>query len=150
MAKKATKKTTKKATKKTTKKSATKKAASTKKSTTATAKKTATSTKKTAKKTSRTRASTRSQRQPLPQAAAGQAFWATNGEVMHDLLELRDALTRMENAAFSYHVTTEKNDFADWVERVLEDVACAQALRSARKPATARTVVVRHLKRYDA
>lgn len=81
--------------------------------------------------------------------ADGQScFWTSDGRILKDLTELRDALSHMAEEVYAHHVTKEKNDFADWVEQVLEDDACATALRKSRKPNTARTVVVRHLKLY--
>lgn len=77
-----------------------------------------------------------------------ECFWTTDGQILKDLTELRDALTKMSEEVFSFHVTRERNDFADWVEQVLKDASCAAALRKSRKPKTARTVVVRHLKLY--
>lgn len=82
-------------------------------------------------------------------ADTGECFWTTDGQVLKDLAELRDALKAMHDEVFRYHVTKEKNDFADWVEEVLADAECAAALRKARKPQTARTVVVRHLRSYN-
>lgn len=75
-------------------------------------------------------------------------FWTTDGAILKDLQELRDALQIMTDSVFSYHVQKEKNDFAEWVEFVLKDPACAEALRKARKPSTARIAVERHLRLY--
>jgi len=57
-------------------------------------------------------------------------------------------LAKMEKEVYAHHVTKEKNDFADWVEQVLEDAECAAAMRGRRTPSGARTVVVRHLRLY--
>ncbi|MEM9336822.1 MAG: hypothetical protein AAGA35_03135 [Patescibacteria group bacterium] len=84
----------------------------------------------------------------LVYADQNNAFWANDGSVLTNLLELRDALKLMNEATFLHHVTKEKNDFADWVEAVLLDAECAAALRKSKKANTARTVVVRHIKLY--
>lgn len=81
-------------------------------------------------------------------AKGKECFWTNDGQVLKDLLELRDALKKMTDKVYTHHVTKEKNDFADWVEAVLKDVDCATALRKSKKPNTARTVVVRHLRTY--
>ncbi|MDC1205599.1 hypothetical protein N8083_02005 [Candidatus Pacebacteria bacterium] len=75
-------------------------------------------------------------------------FWTSDGKILRDLIELKDVLRQMEDSVYMHHVTKEKNDFADWVEHVLQDATCAEALRKSRKPTTARTVVVRHLRYY--
>lgn len=78
-----------------------------------------------------------------------QCFWTTDGEILSNLVELRDALERMSTEVFSYHVTKDKNDFADWIGEVLADHELAKSIRTAKKPSTARTVVVRRLKLYQ-
>ena len=125
-----TKKTVKKAVKKTAKKT-TKKVV----------KKTTKKTKTTSKKTPQFKA--------LVCAEGEHCFWTTNGDVLKDLEQLQLAFGTMDDEVFMHHVTKEKNDFADWVESVLDDAQCAQELRKSRKPSTARTVVVRCLRRYS-
>lgn len=128
----------------------------TKKTTSTTSrKKTATkATKKTVKKTAKKSAKkTTMKGQPTVRAlvcASGEeCFWTTDGQVLENLDELALAFGSMEDEVFLHHVTKEKNDFADWVEQVLEDTLCAADLRKVRKPKSARTVVVRHLKTYN-
>lgn len=79
-----------------------------------------------------------------------ECFWTTDGKVLANLVELRDTLDSMAEEVFTYHVNKEKNDFADWVESVLQDAELAAALRKAKKASTAKTVVVRRLKIYEA
>lgn len=107
--------------------------------------------KKTAKKAAKKTATkkTKNTPPPLTVAKSGETFWTTNGEIIATLLELKEALGRMPEEVFSYHVTKDKNDFAQWVETVLQDKECAAALRRARKKSSAHTVVVRFLKRYS-
>tara|TARA_B100000745_G_scaffold284709_1_gene219530 strand:+ start:2277 stop:2663 length:387 start_codon:yes stop_codon:yes gene_type:complete len=124
-AKKTTKKTVKKAVKKAAKKAVKKKA---------TSKKTA------SKKPQKMRA--------LVCAEDASCFWTTDGAVLEDLQQLETAFGSMEDEVFLHHVTKEKNDFADWVEHVLDDAACAADLRRSKKPSSARTVVKRHLRLY--
>lgn len=123
-AKKAVKKTAKKVAKKATKKT----------------------TKKAVKKT--TKKSANKNAKVLVCANGKECFWTNDGQVLSDLRELSEALDSMAQEVFNYHVTKEKNDFADWVESVLSDAECASALRRSKKPSSARTIVVRHLKTY--
>ena len=125
VAKKAVKKTAKKTTKKVAKKAV-------KKTTTKTAKKV---TKNNSKK-----------QKNLVCAPEDKCFWTTDGQVLCDLQELKLAFGSMDDMVFLHHVTKEKNDFAEWVEHVLNDAECAAALRKSRKPASAKTVVIRHLR----
>lgn len=127
--------TTKKVTKKTVKK-VTKKAAP----------------KKTTKKTTKKTASKKSSKQvkALVCAPDDKCFWTTDGQILKDLEELKFAFGSMDDEVFLHHVTKDRNDFADWVENVLEDKACASALRRSKKPSSAKTVVIKHLRLYSA
>ncbi|MFT7507660.1 MAG: hypothetical protein ACI92I_000824 [Acidimicrobiales bacterium] len=130
----ATKKTTKKVTTKAPKKIA-------KKVVKKTTKKTAT---KAPKKTT-----AKKQVRALVCAPGKHCFWTSDGQVLEDLNQLQIAFGSMGDEVFLHHVSKAKNDFADWVEHVLEDVACAEALRKSKKPSTSRTVIVRCLRSYN-
>lgn len=51
------------------------------------------------------------------------AFWTCHGKIIRNIQELADAIESMNDWAFKYHVNADnrKNDFAKWVEEVLED-----------------------------
>lgn len=85
----------------------------------------------------------------LTQAEGPQCFWTTNGLIIANLIELRDAFEKMENDVFTHHVTEKKNDFADWVKYVLGDTELAEKMLTANKVKKAHTVVVSRLKIYD-
>jgi hypothetical protein len=55
-------------------------------------------------------------------------FWVSNGAVLKNLNDLRDALNNMNDETFTHHVSDEKNDFAKWVEEVLQDSDLAKKL----------------------
>lgn len=76
-------------------------------------------------------------------------FWTQNGEIIDSLSNLAQSFTLMDNLVYEHHVNEFKNDFAAWVEQVLEDEACGMDLRRSGNPQAAKVVVVRHLKRYD-
>lgn len=85
----------------------------------------------------------------LAHAMGEGCFWTTNGMILSNLVDLRNALQDMSGDVYAHHVTKEKNDFADWIEHVLADGELAAVLRKAKNPQTAYTVVVRRLKVYD-
>ncbi|MCD5381893.1 MAG: hypothetical protein LR017_01100 [Candidatus Pacebacteria bacterium] len=95
------------------------------------------------------RAGTQAGKRVLVCANGEHCFWTTDGQILASLTDLRDSLANMMDEVYAYHVTKEKNDFADWVESVLDDIELGAALRRSRKPSSARTVVVRHLRYYD-
>lgn len=85
----------------------------------------------------------------LVYASPEQSFWVTNGQILTNLMELRDALSTMNDDVFMHHVTKDRNDFADWIETVLQDTEIAQALRKSKKSNTSRDVIVQKLRFYS-
>jgi len=82
-------------------------------------------------------------------APAEKKFWVQTGEILESLTDLATSFAKMDAVAYQHHVDTTKNDFASWVEHVLEDVLCADALRRSKTPKTARIAVIKYLKQYD-
>ena len=93
--------------------------------------------------------SAKKQKRVLARAEGPQCFWVSDGTIIADLLELERALAKMANEVFTYHVSKEKNDFADWVQYVLGDTELAGKMRTAKQPKTAQRVIVTRLKIYD-
>lgn len=81
-------------------------------------------------------------------AEGHECFWLQDGSVLTNLMDLRDAFKEMSDEAFAHHVTGGRNDFSDWVQFVLRDQQCAEALRTASDRSDARSVTVTHLKSY--
>lgn len=77
------------------------------------------------------------------------SFWVSDGQILNNLCALHQALAEMEADIFAHHVNKEKNDFADWVEKVLFDIDCANSLRKSKTPTSAHKVVVKYLKTYN-
>ncbi len=86
---------------------------------------------------------------PLVYADDARSFWVNDGQILNSLKALHDALVTMEKAVYAHHVTKEKHDFADWVEAVLSDSACASDLRKAKTKTTAAAVVAKYLRAYS-
>ncbi|MBI1975729.1 MAG: hypothetical protein HYS59_01870 [Candidatus Vogelbacteria bacterium] len=57
-------------------------------------------------------------------------FWVNNGPVVCTLIDLRDAMQRMSDEQYLHH-TSGRNDFANWVRDVLDDLGGAFALAGA-------------------
>ncbi|MEN9327249.1 MAG: hypothetical protein RI947_57 [Candidatus Parcubacteria bacterium] len=72
-------------------------------------------------------------------------FWVHDGPVLRDMHELYDALVSMSDDQYNYHVSDVNNDFANWVETVLEDKHCAHELRYAHTRKAAQQIVDHHL-----
>lgn len=84
----------------------------------------------------------------LVYASNDNSFWVTDGQVLNSLVALQEALDKMQNEVFAYHVRKDKNDFADWVNFVLCDGKCSSDLRKTKTPANASVVIAKHLKTY--
>jgi len=100
------------------------------------------SVKKASKKISRRKTS-----KELIIAVGDQCFWIYEGPIIKDLNELARAFGDMQDYQFEHH-TQESNDFANWVEGVLDDKLCANSLRKARTISESLFVLDRVLKRY--
>ena len=85
---------------------------------------------------------------PLVYAENERSFWVADGQVLNSLVALKEALAGMNATIYAAHVSGRKNDFANWVGVVLKDGVCAKDLLGAKTPASAKTVVMRHLKNY--
>jgi len=58
-------------------------------------------------------------------------FHLNTGNYCKNVMELLNALKKMDDASFNHHVTPEKNDFVLWINNVFNDKALAKELESA-------------------
>ena len=86
----------------------------------------------------------------LIQAEGSAGFWIHNGQVLRNLQDLRAAFETMNLEQFTYHVTNDKNDFANWVEFVLMEPILAGKLRSYKTQKTMGKAVGTYIKKYYA
>ena len=70
-------------------------------------------------------------------AAPDKVFWLGDGRSLKNLKELAEALKTMEDSVWDFHVTCEKNDFANWVEDVFDQDQLGAAIRRVKSPKTA-------------
>jgi len=64
------------------------------------------------------------------------------------MLELRDVLREITDEQFQHHVNKTKNDFAVWVENILEDKKAATKIKKAKTLNTMIKAVEKALKEY--
>lgn len=64
-------------------------------------------------------------------------FWLADGRSLKNLNELADLLDGGDLSIWEFHVTADKNDFANWIEGVFEDLALGKAVRKSKSPKTA-------------
>ena len=79
----------------------------------------------------------------------GECFWSRDGRILENLADLKIAFGSMDDEVFLHHTEGDKNDFADWVEHVLQDRECAEDLRKTSKRAQAEKVIAQHLRNYN-
>lgn len=85
----------------------------------------------------------------LVYASDSQSFWVSDGQILNSLVALEIALTSMDKEVFSHHVSKAKNDFAGWVDAVLQDSECAKSLKAVKTAKSAAMVVKKCLKKYQ-
>lgn len=85
----------------------------------------------------------------MPAAPPDCCFWVNSGVIIRDFKELAEALDRMTDAVFSYHVNGVRNDFAKWVEDVFDGKGLAGELRKSKARKDALAAVKAHLKKYS-
>ncbi|OGO19526.1 MAG: hypothetical protein A2144_07855 [Chloroflexi bacterium RBG_16_50_9] len=73
----------------------------------------------------------------LADVADDKRFFCQDGRVSKNLNELIDCLKSMAEEVYRHHVTTEKNDFSNWIRDVLGDAGLASKVYSARSSAEA-------------
>ncbi|HIH38209.1 hypothetical protein J4460_06420 [Candidatus Woesearchaeota archaeon] len=56
-------------------------------------------------------------------------FYARDGTVVQDIPGLKKALSQMDDAAYSHHVSAHKNDFSSWIAHVLKDRPLAEKIQ---------------------
>lgn len=59
-------------------------------------------------------------------------FFNADGSVCASLKELAERLPQMPQETFNHHCSSQKCDFASWVEEVLHDPVLAKSLRAAK------------------
>jgi hypothetical protein len=69
-------------------------------------------------------------------------FFCQDGSVIKNLTELVDCLNQMTEEVFYYHVTSERNDFSNWVRDVLGDERLASELSNVSNPLEASKIVM--------
>ncbi len=86
----------------------------------------------------------------LVEVRGEQSFWTVSGLALPNLFVLKETLAEhLSDDEYAYHANREKNDFARWVEDVLQDKVCARALAKAKNRKEAVRAVADALKRYS-
>ncbi len=81
----------------------------------------------------------------LADVAGDKRFFCHDDRVIKNLTELVDCLTNMTEEVFRHHVTSEKNDFSNWVRDVLDDERLASKLKNVSNPSEAGKIVTERL-----
>ena len=70
-------------------------------------------------------------------------FWINDGPVVKNIQEMPKILKKITKKQFSHHVNSDRNDFAKWVDDVLNDGKLAKSLKRVKTKLTT-------IKRIDA
>jgi hypothetical protein len=72
-------------------------------------------------------------------------FVLCNGKPVKNIRELADVMEELEDQVFNYHVTPEKNDFANWVKDIFKDIELAEKLAGAKDKKHMQLVLYKHI-----
>ncbi|MEK6849258.1 MAG: FAD-dependent oxidoreductase [Nanoarchaeota archaeon] len=72
-------------------------------------------------------------------------FYLRDGKALKSISDLAIVLKTITDDSFAYHVTSEKNDFANWISDTFKEPQLATALRNARTKNQIREVLQRYL-----
>ena len=64
----------------------------------------------------------------LRDVAPETCFWINNGAIIKNIDELTEALKSIDKEKFKHHANKEKNDFAKWVDEVVQDNGLAKVI----------------------
>lgn len=95
------------------------------------------------RKTTKTRTKTRTKNKPMKAVEGDLCFFVNDGKVVQSIGELTSVFSEISDETFSYHVNSEKNDFASWIGDVFGHKKLASELKRVKTKETA-------LKRLDA
>jgi hypothetical protein len=82
----------------------------------------------------------------LKEVPLERVFWVYQGPVVKRLEELPPTLKSMSTETFQHHVTSEKNDFAKWIDDVVLDKDLASALFKVKSKASVQRMVSARVK----
>lgn len=85
----------------------------------------------------------------LSKVPADKAFYVHNGGQITGLKELAESLETMPDESFAYHVSSEKNDFANWVNDILMDENLAKELRKTQNKGKMARLVKKRLEKLE-
>ncbi|MFH1649047.1 MAG: hypothetical protein ABIA93_00680 [Candidatus Woesearchaeota archaeon] len=75
-------------------------------------------------------------------------FVLANGEALKDVRALADALERIEDHIWAHHVQPDRNDFANWIRDVFQDMELADQLTIAKDRKHAQLVIYKHITKH--
>jgi hypothetical protein len=76
-------------------------------------------------------------------------FVLANGKPVKNVAELASILDQIEDHVFHHHVTTDRNDFHNWVRDVFEDVELARKISGVQDKKHLQLVIYRHMAGHD-
>ncbi len=76
-------------------------------------------------------------RQWLADVCVEKVFYCRDGRVFKNLQELSAGLRSMTADTYNHHVTTDRNDFSNWIRDVIGDEVLAEELRNVEDKAAA-------------
>lgn len=79
----------------------------------------------------------------LKKVFGDECFYMIDGSVLSDLNELSEAYDRMSEDIFNYHVSEEKNDFANWILNIFQEKELAKNIEKQKTPEKCHVVMLK-------
>jgi hypothetical protein len=73
--------------------------------------------------------------------ASDKVFYLSNGKVLKNLRDLYNEISQMPDDIFFHHVTSERNDFSNWVRDVMNEKALSSKMLKAGTPVMMKEVL---------
>ena len=69
------------------------------------------------------------------------AFYMKSGEVLLNIKDLAKLFDKMDDEIFDHHVSSERNDFHNWIKEIVLDIELAEQILAAKTAAEARKII---------
>ncbi|MBW6440591.1 hypothetical protein K0B03_00990 [Patescibacteria group bacterium] len=85
----------------------------------------------------------------LTNAEDEKCFWVCNGTVLRNINDLKESLSKMDKETFLNHVNKEKNDFAEWIKKVINEEKLSRKISKSKTIKAMTKVIADELKKYE-
>ena len=97
------------------------------------------------RKTARTTTKIKTENKLLKDAPREQYFILCDGQPIRNVGHLAEKLEELSHEVFDHHVTPDRNDFANWVNDIFQDVELAKEIAGLKNKEHVRLAIYKHI-----